>query len=69
VNLNLTLQKYVKPPGVISGSWVAVADSSGPFSCEMVSYTGGPGTYRWRVSVASGSSGMGDYSLDFTHPQ
>lgn len=57
--------KWVTPMG---GRWLAVAGANGPSSCETVSYTGGPGTYRWRVTAKS-LPGSVNYQLTFKAPQ
>ncbi len=42
------------------GRWVKVAQSKGPTSSEMITYTGAAGRYRWRVVSAGG---FGAYDL------
>lgn len=48
-NLDLLLQKKS------GGAWTTVASSSSPGATESVSYTGGAGTYRFKVKSISGS--------------
>jgi subtilisin family serine protease len=65
-DFDLTLMKYVKPPNSLNSTWIAVAGSNGFTSCDTVTYTGGPGLYRWRILNKHGN---GDYYLDFERPQ
>jgi subtilisin family serine protease len=65
-DFDIKLMKEVKPPGAISSVLLAVAGSTGPTSCEVVSYSGGPGTYMWRVT--SKNKG-GNYTLSYSSPQ
>lgn len=64
-DLELTLMKYITPKGMVSGTWIAVAGSGSPGSCEAVTYSGGPGTYYWRVWSKSGG---GNYDLSYITP-
>jgi len=60
---NFNLELYKK--SVYFSSWSRVARSSGSTSTESITYNGTAGTYRWRVSSASGS---GNWTLGITRP-
>jgi serine protease len=45
--------------------WVTVAQSVGPTAEEQITYSGTPGTYRWRIN---GVSGSGSYTFWVQHP-
>ncbi len=48
-----------------SGAWTTVARSVNGDSAEMVTWTGGPGKFRWRVISASGA---GTYLCKIARP-
>jgi hypothetical protein len=59
-DFNLALKKLGA-----NGAWVTVAQSAGLTANEDVSYSGTPGSYRWRVTSRSG---MGTYTFGLTRP-
>lgn len=64
-DFDLTLMKEIKYPWGGTAMIIAVAGGTGPTSCEAVTYTGGPGTYMWRVR--SKDKG-GNYKLTYLSP-
>ncbi|HEX4363095.1 MAG TPA: S8 family peptidase [Solirubrobacteraceae bacterium] len=59
-NFDLTLKKLDA-----SGTWQVVAQSTSAGSTEDVTYSGTPGTYRWRVVS---STGKGAYTFGLSRP-
>ena len=59
-NFDLALKKLSA-----TGAWTTVAQSTTTTSTESVTYSGTPGTYRWRVTSRSGS---GDYAVTLAWP-
>ncbi len=63
-DFDLALEKYSSSL-FFGDSWSQVASSESTSSSEQISYTGGAGTYRWKVLSYSGA---GDYSVYYLTP-